>query len=152
MGPFNPFRFDGVIGRLQYAGYNATWLALLAVSGVATLAGISASGDITATVLAFLVLLPLASLARLSYAIRRLRHIGWHPAWSVLALVPMAALGLDLALLAVPGAPSAPGPAGGRREALRGAGVHGRSASRWTDSGWVEVPAGDDAPDDRDQT
>ncbi len=166
MGPFNPFRFGGVIGRLQYAGYSAVWLALLALSGAAMFVGINASRDITAAVLAFTVLLPLTSVARISYAMRRLRHIGWHPAWSVLAFVPMAAFGLDLALLALPGAPDAPdapdapGPAELGRDPRNapaaghpaGGGVDDRTETRWTDAGWVEVPADDGARDDDDQT
>lgn len=112
--------------------------------------------------LSFVVAVLIGAVARLSYAVRRLRHIGWHAAWSLLAFVPMAALGLDLALVLIPGAPEGPeagpdAPSGSGSETATAAWARAAAGAleaaegdwRWTDAGWRRVPS--DAPGSSDE-
>lgn len=104
MDKFNPFRFDGRIGRLQYFGFGVIWGLIIFM--IALFVGISAgdSGDVSAGgSLAMLGLLITHSFATVSYGIRRLHDFdksGW---WYLLAFVPFANFVIGLILLFAPG-------------------------------------------------
>lgn len=104
METFNPFRFDGRIGRLQYFGFAVIWGIGLTV--VSMLFGLTAdsSGNVAAgTGLLSLGLVVAYLIATVSYGVRRLHDFdksGW---WYLLAFVPLVNFIMGLILLFAPG-------------------------------------------------
>src|SRR5690606_37102973 len=107
MNTFNPFRFDGRIGRLQYFGFSVIWGVLLTVVAMAlgfsaSMSGLSAAGSAS-----FWLLFLVYVVATVSYGVRRLHDLdksGW---WYLLSFVPLANVVLGLILLFGPGTPGA---------------------------------------------
>jgi len=96
MENFNPFKFEGRIGRLQYFGFGVIWGVVLGI--VLLLAG---SGD--SVLVAFVLLSIVYAIATVSYGIRRLHDFdksGW---WYLLGFVPFANFVLAVILLFAPG-------------------------------------------------
>jgi len=103
METFNPFRFEGRIGRLQYFGFAVIWAVILYVMALVVALGGEDVG--TTGALMWLVLTLVYVVATVSYGVRRLHDIdksGW---WYLLAFVPLANLMLALILLIGPGTP-----------------------------------------------
>ncbi len=96
MEEFNPFRFDGRIGRLQYFGYGIIWALVIFL--VTVLAG----GSRGALGL-YIVLMLVFFVGTVSYGVRRLHDLGRTGWWYLLAFVPYANVVLGVVLLLVPG-------------------------------------------------
>ncbi len=123
METFNPFRFDGRLGRLQYFGYAVIWCLIMFV--VALFIGLqeelAGPGAAATGSLMYLVLMIVYAIATVSYGVRRLHDFdksGW---WYLLLFVPIANLVMGLVLL------FAPGTQGANRYGLRDG--HGTAAS-----------------------
>lgn len=108
MDKFNPFKFEGRIGRLQYFGFGVIWGMVLTV--IAMMVGamadpygeVSVGGAFIVVILGFVYIV-----ATLSYGVRRLHDFdktGW---WYLLSFVPGANLVMGLVLLLAPGTPGA---------------------------------------------
>lgn len=104
MGNFNPFKFGGRIGRLEYFIFGIIWGAILLLvklvltSGTGNVANASAGGA--------LVLLPLTAvflIATLSYGARRLHDFNQSAWLYLLMFVPIVNVIMGLVLLFVPG-------------------------------------------------
>lgn len=96
MENFNPFTFDGRLGRMQYFGYGIIWAVILLV--VAFITGAS-HGAIGLYIVAMIVF----AIATLSYGIRRLHDFdksGW---WYLLMFIPYVNFVFGLVLLFAPG-------------------------------------------------
>ncbi|HEX7038854.1 MAG TPA: DUF805 domain-containing protein [Trueperaceae bacterium] len=107
MNTFNPFRFDGRIGRLQYFGFSVIWGVLLTVVAMALGLSASMSGLSAAGSASFWLLFLVYVVATVSYGVRRLHDLdksGW---WYLLSFVPLANVVLGLILLFGPGTPGA---------------------------------------------
>ena len=105
MNTFNPFRFDGRIGRLQYFGFAVIWAIGLIVVAMAVGLDASSSGPSAAGTTTYLLLVVLYAVATVSYGVRRLHDLdksGW---WYLLSFVPVANFVLGLILLFGPGSP-----------------------------------------------
>ncbi len=108
MGDFNPLKFDGRIGRLQYFGFGVIWTIIVFVLFL-VLGGGAGAGDVASAGSAFgsLGLSVATFVATLSYGVRRLRDFdksGW---WYLLAFVPFVNFVFALILLFAPGTPGA---------------------------------------------
>ncbi len=108
MNAFNPFKFDGRIGRLQYFGFGVVWvLIFFAFALVIGLGGEASNGVLPGSGLASLGLWIVFEVATVSYGIRRLHDFdksGW---WYLLTFVPVANFVLAVVLLLAPGSPGA---------------------------------------------
>lgn len=109
METFNPFRFDGRIGRLQYFGFAVIWAVIFFVAALLVGLGEAAAGGSAsgAGSLMYLVLMLVYAVATVSYGVRRLHDFdksGW---WYLLFFVPFANLVMGLVLLFAPGTPGA---------------------------------------------
>lgn len=105
MNTFNPFRFDGRIGRLQYFGFAVVWGLLVAVVSTVVTAGEATAAPSAGGSLSLTVLLLVYLVAIVSYGVRRLHDLdksGW---WYLLSFVPLANVVLGLVLLFGPGTP-----------------------------------------------
>lgn len=104
MDKFNPFRFDGRIGRLQYFGFGVIWGLIIFVISLSLGAGADGSGNIGAGgAFASLGLVVVFAIATVSYGVRRLHDFdksGW---WYLLSFVPFANFVVGLILLFAPG-------------------------------------------------
>lgn len=97
METFNPFRFDGRIGRLQYLGYSILITLILFVLA-AIFGGVRQATNSTSllgSVVAFV--------ASASYGIRRLHDFDANGWWYLLAFVPIVNIVMGLILLFRPG-------------------------------------------------
>ncbi len=121
MQDFNPLRFAGRIGRLQYFGFAVIWYIILFIVMMAFSATVGVGPDPTASELSpgaglgWLGLSVLYMIATVSYGVRRLHDFdksGW---WYLLSLVPLVNFVFALILL------FAPGTAGANRYGVRGA-------------------------------
>lgn len=109
MDKFNPFKFEGRIGRLQYFGFGVIWaLIFFVVSLFVGAAGDPASDELGAgsalTMFGFMIVFFIATL---SYGVRRLHDFdksGW---WYLLGFVPFVNFIMGLILLLAPGTPGA---------------------------------------------
>jgi uncharacterized membrane protein YhaH (DUF805 family) len=98
MENFNPLKFDGRLGRLQYFGYSVmmtilVWLAVAVLAGMGDDA--AAGGLFLSSIFVFV--------ASASYGVRRLHDFdksGW---WYLLTFVPFAGFVMALVLLLAPG-------------------------------------------------
>lgn len=108
MEQFNPFKFAGRIGRLQYFGFGVIWTLIIGVGYLVVFGSLSSASDAEAGLaLTTLALAAVAAIATLSYGVRRLHDFdksGW---WYLLACVPFANFVLGLILLFAPGTPGA---------------------------------------------
>lgn len=98
METFNPFRFDGRIGRLQYLGYSILITLILFVLAAIFGGGVRAAAtgtSLLASVIAFV--------ASASYGIRRLHDFDANGWWYLLAFVPIVNVVMGLVLLFRPG-------------------------------------------------
>jgi len=106
MDTFNPFKFDGRIGRLQYFGFGVIWGVIFFVISMFIGIGADDYGNVSAGgSLAAIGLLLTYSVAIVSYGIRRLHDFdksGW---WYLLMFVPLANVVMGLVLLFAPGTP-----------------------------------------------
>lgn len=102
MENFNPFKFDGRIGRLQYFGFGVIWVVILVVAAVIIGAGSSNGGATGGAFLYFLLMLVYA-VATLSYGARRLHDFDKSAWWYVIMFIPFANFVMALVLLLAPG-------------------------------------------------
>lgn len=106
MDTFNPFRFDGRIGRLQYFGFGVIWGVIFFVISLFIGIGADDYGNVGAGgSLAIVGLLLTYSIAVVSYGVLRLHDFdksGW---WYLLTFVPLANAVMALVLLFAPGTP-----------------------------------------------
>lgn len=109
MNDFNPFKFSGRIGRLQYFGFAVIWgiiLTVLAWGVGGTIdpdTGAGGGGGIGFYTLALIVY----GIATISYSVRRFHDFdksGW---WVLLTLVPFVNFIVGLVLLVAPPVPGA---------------------------------------------
>lgn len=104
MEDFNPFKFEGRIGRLQYFGFAVIWAVIFFVVSLVIGAGAGPSGNVGAGAGFFsLGLIFVYAIATISYGVRRLQDFdksGW---WYLLMFVPIANLVMGLVLLFAPG-------------------------------------------------
>jgi uncharacterized membrane protein YhaH (DUF805 family) len=105
---FNPFRFEGRIGRLQYFGFGVVWwLIILAVVAILSGGSDPMGGPSAGSALGSFALMVVYFIATLSYGVRRLHDFdksGW---WYLLSFVPLIGLVMALILLLAPGTPGA---------------------------------------------
>jgi len=105
METFNPFRFEGRVGRLQYFGYSVVWGLVVTVMAALLTAGDPVNGPSAGGSISLFLVLIVYTVATLSYGVRRLHDLdksGW---WMLLSIVPFANLVLGLILLLGPGTP-----------------------------------------------
>lgn len=108
MNDFNPFEFEGRLGRLQYFGFGVIWAIILFVVAFAIGAGAGPDQEVGAGgSLALLGLMLLFYLATISYGIRRLHDFDKSGLWYLLTFVPFVNLVMGLILLLAPGTPGA---------------------------------------------
>lgn len=82
MGNFNPFKFDGRIGRLQYFGFGIIWGILFLVVGLIVASGSDSAGNPPAGgALMYLGLMLVFAVATLSYGTRRLHDFDKSGRW-----------------------------------------------------------------------
>jgi uncharacterized membrane protein YhaH (DUF805 family) len=96
MENFNPFKFEGRIGRLQLFGFGVIWGVILFI--LMLMFGGSSSG-----IFVYFVIWVVYAIATVSYGIRRLHDFdksGW---WYLLGFVPLANFVLAVILLFAPG-------------------------------------------------
>lgn len=96
MADFNPFKFEGRIGRLQYFGFGVIWVVILYV--LALLVG-ATHGGVTFAI----ALLVVYAVATVSYGVRRLHDFdrsGW---WYLVTFVPYLNFAAALVFLFMPG-------------------------------------------------
>lgn len=104
MDKFNPFTFDGRIGRLQYFGFAVIWGLILFFVSVAIGLGTAPSGEPGAGgTLASLGFLLVYFIATISYGVRRLQDFDKNGWWYLLAFIPGVNLVMALILLLAPG-------------------------------------------------
>lgn len=104
MDAFNPFRFDGRIGRLQFLGYGFAWLLIVVIVAAAAGAGSGPHGVPFFGVYSidFLLTIVLA-IATVSYGVRRLHDLAWSGWWYLLAFLPVVGFVLAVILVFAPG-------------------------------------------------
>lgn len=107
MDKFNPFRFAGRIGRLQYFGFGVIWaLVIIVVSAMGM--NVEATGEEGAGgELGIIALLIVFYIATISYGVRRLHDFdksGW---WYLLMFIPFANFVMSLILTFAPGTATA---------------------------------------------
>jgi len=104
MESFNPFTFDGRIGRLQYFGYGIIWGIIFLVVALIIASGTGAAGKPSAGgALLYLALMIVDAIATLSYGARRLHDFdksGW---WYLLMFIPFVNVVMAFVLLLAPG-------------------------------------------------
>jgi uncharacterized membrane protein YhaH (DUF805 family) len=106
VGDFNPFKFDGRLGRLQYFGFMVIWWVLFFFAGV--LIGVDTSptaGQGAGSTFISFLLFGTYVIATVSYGVRRLHDFdksGW---WYLLAFIPLVNVVMALILLFAPGTP-----------------------------------------------
>jgi len=96
MENFNPFKFDGRIGRLQYFGFAVIWGVILFIL-------FAIGGGTRGGAALYFVGMVVYAIATVSYGIRRLHDFdksGW---WYLLGFVPFVNFVLGLILLLAPG-------------------------------------------------
>jgi uncharacterized membrane protein YhaH (DUF805 family) len=96
MESFNPFVFQGRLGRMQYFGYGIIWGVILLVIAFI-------SGESRGAVGLYIVAMIVFAIATLSYGIRRLHDFdksGW---WYLLMFIPYVNVVFGLVLLFAPG-------------------------------------------------
>jgi len=98
MENFNPLKFEGRLGRLQYFGYSVimtilVWLVLMVLAGVGEDA--AAGGIVLGSIFVFV--------ASASYGVRRLHDFDKNGWWYLLTFVPFAGFVMALVLLLAPG-------------------------------------------------
>jgi uncharacterized membrane protein YhaH (DUF805 family) len=110
VGDFNPFRFEGRIGRLQYFGFGVIWWLIILVVVALTSDGFDAvAGPSAGSAFSSFVLMVIYFIATLSYGVRRLHDFdksGW---WYLVSFVPLVNFVMALILLFAAGTPGANG-------------------------------------------
>ena len=106
MNDFDPFRFEGRLGRLQYFGFAVIWSVVFLVIALAF------GGDPDDPVglgdaFASIGLTLLFFVATISYGVRRLHDFDKSGLWYLLTFVPFAGFIMGLILLFAPGTPGA---------------------------------------------
>lgn len=99
MDDFNPFKFDGRIGRLQFFGYGVIWGVILFV--VFLIGGSKGGAGL------YFVAMVVFTVATFSYGIRRLHDFGKNGWWYLLMFVPYANVVFAFVLLLAPGSQGA---------------------------------------------
>lgn len=106
MDKFNPFTFQGRIGRLQYFGFGVVWALILGVASLLLFSGADSSVEPgVGGALAWLLFMLAYAIGTISYGVRRLHDFdksGW---WYLLFFVPFASFIMSLVLLLAPGTP-----------------------------------------------
>jgi uncharacterized membrane protein YhaH (DUF805 family) len=108
---WSPLRFDGRLGRTEFALFVVAWHVVLGIGAgvaisvpLALVAAIASGGTVTRVVgvtVAAAFLIYLAGLA--SFGVRRLHDMGRSGRWLLLGLVPVVGLAIAVPLLLVPG-------------------------------------------------
>jgi len=99
---FNPFTFDGRIGRLQYFGFGVIWALIVFFAAVILGIG-SPGGRNTGGAFLYLVLMIVYAIATLSYGARRLHDFDKSAWWYLLMFIPFVNFVMGLVLLLAPG-------------------------------------------------
>jgi uncharacterized membrane protein YhaH (DUF805 family) len=103
---FNPFRFEGRIGRLQYFRFGVIWwLIILAVMAILSGGSDPMGGTSPGSGLGTFAVIVVYFVATVSYGVRRLHDFdksGW---WYLLSFVPQIGFVVALILLFAPGTP-----------------------------------------------
>ncbi|MEJ2665922.1 MAG: DUF805 domain-containing protein [Deinococcales bacterium] len=104
MGNFNPFKFNGRIGRLEYIGYGIVWGVVVLVGKLIVTGGTGneANASMGGT-LAFLPFVVVVLIATLSYGARRLHDFNQSAWLYLLMFVPIVNFFMALVLLFAPG-------------------------------------------------
>jgi uncharacterized membrane protein YhaH (DUF805 family) len=109
MTDFNPFKFSGRLGRLQYFGFAVIWAVILTVLFMAIGGSVdpeTGAGGAGGGLFAILSMITYG-IATISYAVRRFHDFdksGW---WVLLNLIPFVNFVVGLVLLFAPPSPSA---------------------------------------------